>query len=130
MVLFIYIPTREVDDTPLALSIAEWGPQFHIERFETVGDFEDRLKKPRYEPTCAMLFAPDRKDLVDLLSIKRLFRNIPIILVIPAKNHDTISMAHCLRPRFLSYFAPLSTKINTEEILAVLHKMVQTYSLP
>lgn len=130
MVLFIYIPTRKVDDAPLALSLAERGPQFRIERFETVGDFQERLKKPREEPTCAMLFAPDRQDLIDLLSIQHLFRNIPIILVISTRNHDTISMAHRLRPRFLSYFAPLSTEINTEEILAVLHKMSQTYDLP
>ncbi len=130
MVLYIYIPTRELDETPLTHSIAEWGPQFQIERFENVRDFEKRLKKPRYENTCAMLFAPGRQDLVDLLSIRHLFRNIPIILVISVKNHDTISLAHQLRPRFLSYFSPFSTEINTQELLAVLQKMSQAYDLP
>jgi hypothetical protein len=129
MILLIYIPTREIDETQLTLSIGEWCPQFQIERFETFGDFQERLKKPRCESTCAMLFAPDKQDLVDLLSIQHLFRNVPIILIISARNHDTISMAHRLRPRFLSYFAPLSTKINLEEILAVLKKMSQTYGL-
>jgi hypothetical protein len=129
MVLFIYIPSRKIDETPLTLSIAEWGPQFQVERFKTIGDFEERLKKPRYEHTCAVLFAPVMQDLVDLLSIQLLFRNIPIILVIPTGNDDIIAMAHRLRPRFLSYFAPLSTEINAEEILAVLRKMFKTYDL-
>jgi hypothetical protein len=130
MILFIYIPGRKVDETPLTLSLAEWDPHFLIERFKTIGDFEEHLKKPRYEPTCAVLFAPDRQDLVDLLSIQRLFRNIPIILVIPTGNDDTIALAHRLRPRFLSYFPPLSTEIDVEEILAVLRKMFQAYDLP
>ncbi len=130
MVLFIYRPSREVDDGALTRSMAQWGPHLQIESFETVAAFHERLKKPRYEPACAMLFAPDRQDLADLLSIRQLFRNIPIVLVIPRSNHDVVSMAHRLRPRFLSYFEPLSNEIRTEEILAVLQKMFQTYGLP
>ena len=129
MVLFIYIPTREVDDAPLTRSITRWGPQLQIERFENVAELHERLRKPRYEPACAMLFAPGRQHLIELLSIRQLFRDIPIVLVIPTTNHDVISLAHRLRPRFLSYFEPLSNHIRTDEILAVLRKMFQTYGV-
>jgi hypothetical protein len=125
MNLFIYIPTKEIYESLLIQLVGKQIPQFQIEIFRSIKNFKNRLIKPRYEFTIAVVFAPDRQDISDVLSLEHFLRDIQIILVISHDNHGTLSMAHFLRPRFISYFSFFSKEINTGEIISVLQEMVK-----
>ncbi len=60
------------------------------------------LREPLEEENIAVLLPSDRKDLQDLLSIRRLLRDIPLILLVPDHSKETMAMAHQLRPRFIN----------------------------
>jgi hypothetical protein len=125
MNLYIYIPTEEIHESTLIQLIGKQTPQFQIEIFRSIEDFKTRLKKPRYKFTIAVVFAPDRQDISDVLSLEHFLRDIRIILIISHENHGTLSMAHFLRPRFIGYFSSFSKKIDSQEIISVLQKMLQ-----
>ena len=124
MNLHVYIPTEEINESSLIQLIGERTPQFQIKIFRSIKDFKTRLKKPRYTFTVAIVFAPNRQDISDILSLDHLLRDIKIILVISHDNHGTLSMAHILRPRFISYFSFSSKEIDSGEITSVLQKML------
>ena len=60
------------------------------------------LREPVEEKNIAVLLPADRNDLHDLLSIRHLFRDIPLILLVSDHSKETMAMAHQLRPRFIS----------------------------
>lgn len=60
------------------------------------------LREPVEEKNIAVLLPADRKDLQDLLSIRHLFRDVPLILLVSDHSKETMAMAHQLRPRFVS----------------------------
>jgi len=90
------------------------------ETFNSVKILSRRLCRPNTtrEETIAVLFAVDRKDLLDLISIRDLLDNIGIILILPDDKKETISAGHRLRPRYISY-----TDGNFKDVAAVLNKM-------
>ena len=59
------------------------------------------------------------EQLRDVLSIRHLFDNIKIVLILPDRKNETIVIGHKLRPRFLSY-----TDGDFKDIAAVLKKML------
>jgi hypothetical protein len=125
MNLFIYIPARESNEPILTRLIGKQIPQFRIEVFRSIEAFKTRLKEPRYKFAAAVVLAPDRQDISDVLSLEHFLRDVQIILIISHENHGTLSMAHYLRPRFISYFSFLSKEIDTGAIISVLQKMLK-----
>lgn len=125
MDLHIYIPTEEINESSLIQLIGKRTPQFQIEIFRSIKDSKTRLKKPHYTFTVAIVFAPNRQDITDVLSLDHLLRDIKIILVISHYNHGTLSMAHILRSRFISYFSFSSKEIDSGEITSVLQKILK-----
>ncbi len=130
MNLFIYIPTEEIHESFLMELIETKTPGFHIEIFRSIEDFKIMLRKPRYESSIAIIFAPERQDIADVISLEHCLRDVQIILVISHENHGTIIMAHCLRPRFISYFSIPSHEIDAGEITSVLQKMFARHVFP
>ncbi len=124
MNLYIYIPTEAIHESFLVELIETKTPGFHIEFFRSIEAFKTMLRKPRYESAIAVIFAPDRQDIADVISLEHCLRDVQIILVISHENHGTILMAHCLRPRFISYFSFPSKEINAAEISSVLQNML------
>ena len=71
------------------------------------------------QKTVHVLVATSPEELDDIYSIRDLLSDLKIILVAPNRNHDTITKAHELFPRYLSY---LDEDLN--EVGAVFGKMV------
>ena len=90
------------------------------ETFNSVENLSRRLCRPNTtrEGTIAVLFAIDRKDLLDLIYIRDLLDDIGIILILPDDKKETISAGHRLRPRYISY-----ADGNFKDVVAVLNKM-------
>ena len=95
-----------------------------IEVYRTINDLSLRLRGAK-DTAIVILLVGNREDFLDLLAIRHLFRNIRIIVVVPDTEHETIAMAHRLRPRYLTYIDG-----NFLGLSAVVNKMSEGYSQP
>ena len=92
------------------------------EIIRTISDLSARLLQPlKYHPNVAILVSKSKDELSELLSIRDLFDDVRIILVLPDRERDTVSKGHILRPRFLTYIDS-----HFLEIAAVLNKILAT----
>jgi hypothetical protein len=67
-----------------------------------------------------VLLTGNRKDLVDLLHTKDLFFDIPMILILPDHEQETMNLGFKMIPRFISYGDD-----NFEDVKVVLEKMIR-----
>ncbi len=74
-----------------------------IEVYHSFGHLSERLRKPVQENSIGVLAPGGREELLQLLSRRDLLRDIPTVLIAPDQQVETISIAHQLRPRFLTY---------------------------
>ncbi len=89
------------------------------EFYNTITDLTRKLRQPRGDLTIAVLLAGCREELLGFISIKNLLDRVRIILILPDREKDTISIGHKLYPRFLSYGDG-----NLKDVDAVLKKMI------
>jgi hypothetical protein len=50
-----------------------------------------------------ILLVGRREDILELISVRHLFRDVPVVLIVPDTDDQTIALAHRLRPRYLTY---------------------------
>ena len=93
------------------------------EQLETYRSFEElykRLHQPKTDFQIAVLTASSDQELEEILTLQDLLSDIRIILILPDRTPNTISKAHKLAPRFLTYLDS-----DFGEVRAVLHKMLK-----
>ena len=78
-------------------------PNENMETYSTIEALGERLRQPSYNIAIAVLQISGREELQNVLSIRHLFDNIQIILILPDRKNEMIALGHKLRPRFLSY---------------------------
>jgi len=78
-------------------------PADKIEAYQTIEHLSGRLFEPRGDLIIMVLMASSSQDLLDLLLIRDLFYDIPIILILPDRKKDTVKKGHKFYPRFISY---------------------------
>ena len=92
------------------------------ENIEVCGDIQclsARLRKPfEGESVVVLLLPADRDDLQAIMTIQYLLENVRAVVVAPNQEAETISMAHMLRPRFLTYAGE-----DLRTLTSVLYKM-------
>ena len=76
-----------------------------IEVCRSVRALEKKLGKLKASGsrTLAVLFSADRKDLKDLIAIQDLLEDAFVIMVLSDEKRETISLAHKIRPRFITF---------------------------
>ena len=94
-------------------------PEKNMEIHGTIDSLSQRLRQIPEKPYIAVLIASSRELLSDILNIRKLFRDIRIILILPDRDETTISHGHRLYPRFLSYMDG-----DFREVAAVLRRML------
>ncbi|MEW6665068.1 MAG: hypothetical protein AB1512_07595 [Thermodesulfobacteriota bacterium] len=95
-------------------------PREWVEVYQTRESLSIGLRRPLVGRAIAVLFARDLQDLTGLLSIGDLLCDIPLILVLGDRDRKTISAAHALRPRFLTF-----ADSGFMDVAAVLGKMIE-----
>lgn len=91
-----------------------------IEEYSTLEVLSTRLRKPPMNQIIAVLLAETREDLSGLLSIRDFLQDILIILIVPDRDKITISSAHALRPRYLTF-----SDSDFKDVAAVLERMLE-----
>ena len=91
------------------------------EFYLSIDDLANRLRRPKGDPTIAVLLAASHKDFGKILSIRNLLDPVRIILILPDRKKDTVTKGHTLFPRFLTY-----VNSNFDWVTAVLEKMLSS----
>jgi len=90
-----------------------------LEIYRTIDDLTNRLCNPHRESTIVVLFIINEMTFQELISIKEYLVNNKVILVLPDRRPETLTKAHTLRPRFISY-----SDTDTILISEVIDKMI------
>jgi predicted nucleotidyltransferase len=96
-----------------------------LEMCRTFDSLSRRLCRPSNHLDIAVLAAANGEDLLKILSLRDLLSDIRIILILPNGKPETISKAHSLGPRFLTYLDS-----NVEDLQGVLSKMLDNATYP
>jgi hypothetical protein len=94
-------------------------PGATVELYQTLSELWLRLQN-RKDGALTLLFLPgSREDITDLIAIRHLLRDIPVLLVLPDLEDETVALAHRLGPRHLTY-----VNNNFSGLVTVLEEMV------
>jgi hypothetical protein len=92
----------------------------NIQVCRSIHSLTQKLRQPKDGFFIAVLVAHNKKELSEILSLKDLFWDLRIILILPNHEMDTIAKGHKLYPRFLSY-----VDSDFKDVAAVLEKMLK-----
>ena len=102
MQLLFYASKNNNNENRLAAAIQAATPGRTIERFTSLADFRDRLRRIVEPNSIMVLMVVDREELLQIQAFRDMLTEIYIILVLPDGKKSTIKLAHLLKPRFLS----------------------------
>ena len=92
----------------------------HLDICRTLESLTHRLCRPSNDLDIIVLTAADEKELLQIYSLGAFLLDLRIVLILPDRKPGTISMAHALWPRFLTYIDS-----NLKEVKSVLSKMLE-----
>ena len=78
-------------------------PPERTEEYSTLEGLSNGLRRPMMGQVVVLLLAETREALAGLLSIGDLLQDMLIILIVPDRDKDTVSSAHALWPRYLTF---------------------------
>lgn len=86
--------------------------------FRSVDGLTEKLREPCKERPIVIIWIRKKDELLDFASIREQLHPVRLILVLPDAEEGTISVAHRLRPNYLTY-----SHRNPLELKAVLKRM-------
>lgn len=106
----------------LRRGVHETIPPSELEIFPTLEMLTRGLCRPKATIRLAILAIPTREILHSLLTQRALLRDIYIVSALPDQESETISAAHILQPRIVTYLN--SSREEIGEILAGVYRLV------
>lgn len=95
------------------------APEGEVEVYRSIEELAHGLHRFYNHDTIVILRARDREELLRIISLRDLLQGVRVILLIPDREEETISLAHRLRPRFLG-----NSEHDLSDTLSVLRKML------
>ena len=92
----------------------------NTELYHTIRTLSQRLTRPIDGLAIMVLIAGDRKDLLSILAMQKLFGVIKIIIILPDREDESVKIGYKLQPRFLTY-----VNGDISEVHGVLRKMLE-----
>lgn len=120
MKIIFYSSSRENPEKEIEETLKELAPEETVEMCRSIEGLIQCLKRVLDHETIVILRARDTEELLQIVSLSDLLQGLRIILLIPNRDRETISIAHRLRPRFLS-----NGESDFSDTMGVLQKMVQ-----
>lgn len=90
----------------------------------SVNSLAGRLRRFYADSIMIVILTITVEELMDIVAIKELLQDLPILLILPDNKKETISKGTTLHPRFISYIQDDFT-----EVEIVMRKMVKRYSV-
>lgn len=89
------------------------------EIYHNIPRFAQRILRLGSHETIVLVVVSSDEELANMLTIRHLFWDVRLILILPDRRRDSISMGHRLHPRFLSF-----SDVDLSEVSAVLRKII------
>jgi hypothetical protein len=93
--------------------------------YTSISKLAHRLQDHMDHNTIGIFLTSGQDELFGLSSIQHLFRSIRVILVVPDREHHTLSKGFSLKPRYLSY-----ADGDLSDVAAIMGKMVGRLFFP
>ena len=117
MRILFYSSKRE--DSEIGERLKALVPAERVEVYQSIEELVHGLYRLYSYDTILLLQAKDKEELSRIVSLRDLLQGLRVILLIPDRNGETISLAHRLRPRFLG-----SSENDLSDTLSVVRKMI------
>ena len=123
MASIIYLPGHNGLGKRFSAMIGKEVPEKRVEVYCTLEALSRRLCKPTVK--VAVLFATDQQILEQILSLGDLMEDVQSILVLADQEKETMSKAHRLRSRYITW-----SDCDPADILTVFKRMIDLYDIP
>jgi len=120
MNLFVIVSGHNGEGEPYLRDISQLVPRDRLEVFLDVPSFAERLRRPKDPLTTLLLLRPSHEDLMKVVSLRDLLKDARILLVLDDQSEETISLAHKVRPTYISY-----VDNGTSGVVAVLKQLLR-----
>lgn len=100
-------------------SISQAIPNHVVETFSSLDGLSERLQRPMPGVRVAVLYASDRRELMDIVYLGCLLSDLKVVLVFPDSDPDMLEKAFALCPRFIA-----ATESDFRHLGAILKKMM------
>ena len=117
--ILFYSSKTQDHEIGLGASLRVLVPDESVEMYRSVEEFANRLLHLIDHDAIVIIQAGDRQELLRILSLRDLLQGIRVILLVPDREEETISLAHRLRPRFLA-----NSESGFSDTMSVLRKML------
>ena len=118
--ILLYLPNDNTVGARLLRLIERLAFNEEIEIYRKIDSLIKRLRKSTYDIDVSCLMIANKKQLSGFLPFKELLRNLKTILILPDREHYTISSGHEFYPRYISFIDGDFTDIGE-----VLEKMIK-----
>ncbi len=120
MKILLYSSAKEEPKIGIRERLRNLVPEENLEIYRSIEELVHGLYRLYSYDTILLLQAKDREELLRIVSLRDLLQGLRVILLIPDREGDTISLAHRLRPRFLS-----NGENDFSDTFSVLQKMLE-----
>jgi hypothetical protein len=117
--ILFYSSTKEDPGMGIGARLKTLVPEEKVEVYRSIEELSHGLRRLYDHETIVILQARDREELLRIVSLRDVLQGLRVILLIPDREEETISLAHRLRPRFLS-----NNEDDLSDTLSVLRKML------
>lgn len=118
MQIFLYFSEIEEKGKEVKRVMEELFSTDQVVVFRSIDNLSQKLLEPREEKPIVVILDFTKDELLNLVSIREQLHPVRLILVLPDAEEATISLAHRLRPNFLTY-----VHSDPQELKAVLQRM-------
>jgi hypothetical protein len=119
MNILLYVNKENAAGKKLAEELVGSIDRKNLEKYDVLADLLSRLNLPRNGLAIAVLIISTKDELHQLTTLRDLFLEISIIIILPDRTLEMKNRAFQLFPRFISYYDADKT-----DIVSVLKKMM------
>ncbi len=122
MGVILYLPGKDESSATLLRIVKTAIPDHDIEIYSSISELSERLHHSMLDVSVAVLHMASRAELMEIIYLGDLLKELKIVLVLPDNQPDTLDKAYVLCPRFI-----ISAESDFRHLGSVLTKMVDLY---
>jgi hypothetical protein len=119
MNVILYVSNSDGDD--IRQRIEGLIPTKGLKIYRTLEGLSERLHRPIDPETILIIVACTKEKLSEIYPLRSVLEDVRTVIVAPDQDPETVSLAHQLRPRFLTY-----ANSDFSDLVAVLQKMIES----
>ncbi|MCE5333100.1 MAG: hypothetical protein LLG06_00775 [Desulfobacteraceae bacterium] len=121
MRVLVYGHTKVAGGRDVRREIESIIPEGKVEFFSSASKLQLGLKHPENGFSIAVLFCSSRNELSKIKSLSHLLADLGIVLILPGRDDDLVTIGHSLLPRYLTF-----RDSDFGEVAEVLRRLVNT----